>query len=88
MLAMAHFTWHDKGLSEDCHSLAAMAARFEEAAALMRRLDQDGFRLERQGGQQHITHRDSIVFADFGFLDEAGPGRQLELVESPSAEEA
>ena len=82
MLAMAHFTWHDKGLSEDCHSLAAMAARFEEAAALMRRLDQDGFRLERQGGQQHITHRDSIVFADFGFLDEAGPGRQLELVES------
>lgn len=82
MLPMPHFTWHDKGLSEDCHSLAAMAARFEEAAALMRRLDQDGFRLERQGGQQHITHRDSIVFADFGFLDEAGPGRQLELVES------
>ena len=84
---MAHFTWRDKGLSEDCHSLAAMAARFEEAAALMRRLDQDGFRLERQGGQQHITHRDSTVFAAFGFLDEAGPGRQLELVESPSAEE-
>lgn len=88
MLAMAHFTWHDKGLSEDCHSLAAMAARFEEAAALMRRLDQDGFRLERQGGQQHITHRDSTVFAAFGFLDEAGPGRQLELVESPSPKDA
>ena len=85
---MAHFTWHDKGLSEDCHSLAAMAARFEEAAALMRRLDQDGFRLERQRGQQHITHRDSTVFAAFGFLDEAGPGRQLELVESPSPKEA
>jgi len=59
-----------------------MAARFEEAAALMRRLDQDGFLLEPQGGQQHITHTDPAVFAAFGFLDEAGPGRQLELVES------
>lgn len=82
---MPYFTWQDKGLSEDCHSLAAMAARFEEAAALMRRLDQDGFLLEPQGGQQHITHTDPAVFAAFGFLDEAGPGRQLELVESPNA---
>ncbi len=83
MLAMPHFTWRDKGLSEDCHSLAAMAVRFEEAAALMRRLAHDGFRLEHQGDQQHITHTDPAVFAAFGFLDEAGPGRQLELVESP-----
>lgn len=83
MLAMPHFTWHDKGLSEDCHSLAAMAARFEEAAALMRRLHQDGFLLERQGGQHRITHMDPAVFAAFGFLDEAGPGRQLELVDNP-----
>ncbi|KKZ12834.1 MAG: hypothetical protein TE42_02800 [Candidatus Synechococcus spongiarum SP3] len=80
---MPHFTWHDQGLSEDCQSLAAMAARFEEAAALMRRLDQSGFRLERPRGQQHITHTDSTIFAAFGFLDETGPGRQLELVESP-----
>lgn len=83
MLTMPHFTWHDKGLSEDCHSLAAMAARFEEAATLMRRLAQDGFRLEHQGDQQHITHTDAAVFAAFGFLDEAGSSRQLELVESP-----
>ena len=82
---MPHFTWQDKGLSEDCRSLAAMAARFEEAAALMRRLAHDGFRMEQQGGQQRITHPDPTVFAAFGFLDEAGPGRQLELVESPSA---
>ena len=83
MLAMPHFTWQDKGLSEDCHSLAAMAARFEEAAALMRRLHQDGFLLERQAGQHRITHTDPAVFAAFGFLDEAGPGCQLQLAESP-----
>lgn len=82
MLPMPHFTWQDKGLSEDCHSLAAMAARFEEAAALMRRLAHDGFCLERQGGQQRITHMDPAVFAAFGFLDETGPGRQLDLVET------
>ncbi len=79
---MPHFTWQDKGLSEDCHSLVAMAARFEEAAALMRRLARDGFCLEQQGGQQRITHKDPAMFAAFGFLDEAGPGSQLELVES------
>ncbi len=79
---MPYFTWKDKGLSEDCPSLVSMAARFEEAAALMRRLAGEGFCLEHQQGQQQITHPDPGVFAAFGFRDEDGPGRQLELVES------
>jgi len=35
---MPHFTWKDTGLTADCASLEAMAARFEEAAGLMRRM--------------------------------------------------
>ena len=38
MAALAYFTWKETGLTTDCASLDAMASRFEEAAALMRRL--------------------------------------------------
>ena len=44
---MAYFTWKETGLTGDCASLEAMAARFEEAAALMRRMAAEGFVLER-----------------------------------------
>ena len=79
--AMAFFTWHERGLSEDCQSLEAMAARFEEAARLMRRLAAEGFRVERVCNQQRITHPDAALFTDFGFIDEGGPHRQLVLVQ-------
>jgi len=59
---MAYFTWQETGLTADCTSLAAMAARFEEAAALMRRMAAEGFVLERHSDGQHITHPDDQVF--------------------------
>lgn len=77
---MPYFTWREQGLSSDCQSLEAIAARFEEAAALMRRLATQGFRVEHLGGEQRITHNNANVFEDFGFVDECGPGQQLELV--------
>ena len=39
---MAYFTWKETGLTSDCASLEAMAARFEEAAGLMRRMASEG----------------------------------------------
>lgn len=77
---MPYFTWREHGLSSDCQSLEAIAARFEEAAALMRRLAKQGFRVEHVEGEQRITHSNAHVFEDFGFVDECGPGQQLELV--------
>ena len=59
---MAYFTWKETGLSSDCASLAAMAARFEEAAELMRRMATEGFQLERHSDGQHITHPDPAVY--------------------------
>ena len=50
---MAYFTWKEAGLTADCASLEAMAARFEEAAALMRRMANEGFVLERHCDGQH-----------------------------------
>jgi hypothetical protein len=77
---MAYFTWKEAGLTGDCASLDAMAARFEEAAALMRRMAAEGFRLERHAGGQRITHPDPAVFEAYGFVSEAGPERQLTLI--------
>ena len=59
---MAYFTWREAGLTADCASLDSMAARFEEAAALMRRLATEGFQLERDSQGQRITHPDPAVF--------------------------
>ena len=53
---MAYFTWREAGLTADCASLDSMAARFEEAAALMRRMAAEGFRLEKDSQGQRITH--------------------------------
>jgi hypothetical protein len=78
---MAYFTWKEAGLTADCASLEAMAARFEEAAALMRRMATEGFVLERHSDGQHITHNDASVFAAYGFIDEQSPVRQLDLID-------
>ena len=78
---MAYFTWKETGLTSDCASLAAMAARFEEAAELMRRMATEGFQLERHSDGQHITHSDTSVFAAYGFIDEQSPVRQLDLID-------
>jgi hypothetical protein len=77
---MAYFTWKETGLTADCASLEAMAARFEEAASLMRRMAGEGFRLERHSNGQHITHPDPAVFEAYGFVSEESPVRQLTLL--------
>lgn len=79
---MAHFTWRETGLTADCASLEAMAARFEEAAALMRRMAREGFQLERHSSGQRITHPDPAVFEAYGFVSEEPPVRQLTLLSS------
>jgi len=85
---MAYFTWKEKGLTADCASLAAMASRFEEAAALMRRMAEEGFELERHSDGQHITHPDDQVFEAYGFISEETPVRQLDLIaDLPSGRE-
>ena len=74
---MAYFTWREAGLTADCSSLDAMAARFEEAAALMRRLAAEGFRLEQSQEGSRITHPDPALFEAYGFISEEPPQRQL-----------
>jgi hypothetical protein len=78
---MAYFTWKETGLTTDCASLEAMAARFEEAAALMRRMAAEGFLLEPHPDGPHITHADPAVFEAYGFVSEESPERQLTLLE-------
>jgi len=74
---MAYFTWREAGLTADCASLDSMAARFEEAAALMRRLASEGFRLEKNSQGQRITHPDPALFEAYGFISEEKAERQL-----------
>ena len=77
---MAYFAWKDTGLTADCASLDAMAARFEETAALMRRMAAEGFWLERHVDGPRINHGDPAVFEAYGFLNEESPERQLKLL--------
>ena len=77
---MSYFTWRETGLTTDCLSLEAMAARFEESASLMRRMAADGFQLERQSSEQRITHSDASAFDAWGFVSEEPPVRQLTLI--------
>ena len=77
---MTYLTWRETGLTADCSSLEAMAARFEESASLMRRMSSEGFQLERKGTEQRITHPDSTVFEAWGFVSEESPVRQLTLI--------
>ena len=81
---MSYFTWKEAGLTRDCASLEAMAARFEEAASLMRRMAEQGFELNSQGRQQRITHSDAEVFESWGFVNEEPAVRQLTLISDPS----
>ena len=46
----------------------------------MRRMAEEGFRLERNGNQQRITHPDPSVFEAWGFVSEESPVRQLTLI--------
>ena len=77
---MAYFTWKETGLTADCASLEAMAARLEEAAGLMRRMAAEGFVVEHHADGQHITHADAAVFEAYGFISEEPPVRQLTLM--------
>jgi len=77
---MSYFTWKEAGLTADCASLEAMAARFEEAASLMRRMAERGFVLEQRNGAQHITHTDEELFQSWGFVNEEPAERQLTLM--------
>jgi hypothetical protein len=80
---MVYFTWKETGLTADCASLDAMAARFEEAAALMRRMAGEGFRVERHPDGQRITHPDPAVFEAYGFVSEESAESQLTLLDEP-----
>lgn len=77
---MTYFTWRESGLTTDCASLEAMAARFEESASLMRRMAMEGFQMERRGAEQRITHPNPSIFEAWGFVSEESPVRQLTLI--------
>ena len=77
---MTYFTWKEEGLTKDCESLDSMAARFEESARLMRKMSAEGFKVEKRNKQQIITHVDSKVFNDWGFVSEEPPYQQLTMI--------
>lgn len=83
---MNYFTWKEKGLTSDCDSLEAMAARFEEAASLMRRLAKEGFVVQRNAKGQQITHTDPEIFESWGFISEEPPVNQLTLMKDFESE--
>ncbi len=76
---MSYFTWKETGLTSDCTSLEAMAARFEESAKLMRRMSSEGFKLQKKNNKKLITHKDQSIFESWGFINEEPPYRQLAL---------
>ena len=77
---MSYFSWKESGLTSDCSTLEAMASRFEESAKLMRRMAQEGFRLERHNKVQLIKHNDPKIFESWGFINEEPPFKQLTLI--------
>ena len=77
---MTYFTWKEEGLTKDCESLDSMAARFEESARLMRKMSEEGFKVEKKNKKQIITHQDSKIFNDWGFVSEETPYKQLTLI--------
>ena len=77
---MTYFTWKEEGLTNDCETLNSMAARFEESARLMRKMSADGFKVERKNNRQMITHTDSKIFNNWGFISEEPPYQQLTLI--------
>ncbi len=77
---MSYFTWEEKGLTNDCQSLIAMAARLEEAAKILRRMSNEGFELKKKSKRQLITHKDKRIFESWGFITEETPFQQLKLI--------
>ena len=77
---MTYFTWKEEGLTNDCETLDSMAARFEESARLMRKMSAEGFKVEKRNKRQIITHKDSKIFNDWGFVSEEPPFKQLTLI--------
>ena len=77
---MTYFTWKEEGLTKDCETLDSMAARFEESARLMRKMSAEGFKVEKRNKRQIITHIDSKVFNDWGFVSEEPPYQQLTMI--------
>ena len=77
---MTYFTWREEGLTNDCETLNSMAARFEESAKLMRKMSAEGFKVEKRNNEQIITHIDSNIFNDWGFVSEESPYQQLTLI--------
>ncbi len=77
---MSYFTWKEAGLTHDCESLEAMAYRFEESAKLMRKMAEKGFVLQKNNKLKIITHSDSNIFKEWGFINEEPPYRQLTLI--------
>ncbi len=77
---MTYFTWKEEGLTNDCETLDSMAARFEESARLIRKMSADGFKVEKRNKKQIITHLDSKIFNDWGFISEEPPYQQLTLI--------
>ena len=77
---MSYFTWKEKGLTQDCESLEAMASRFEESAKLMRKMAEEGFILQIRKNKQLLTHENSNIFNEWGFISEEAPFRQLALI--------
>lgn len=77
---MVYFKWKEDGLTKDCSSLEAMAYRFEESAKLMRKMAKEGFILNKTKTEQLITHKDSNIFKEWGFINEEPPYRQLTLI--------
>tara|TARA_Y100001968_G_scaffold267072_1_gene256849 strand:- start:529 stop:771 length:243 start_codon:yes stop_codon:yes gene_type:complete len=77
---MTYFTWKEEGLTNDCETLDSMAARFEESAQLMRKMSAEGFKVEKRNNRQIITHQDSQIFNEWGFVSEEPPYQQLKLI--------
>ena len=81
---MSYFKWSETGLTSDCATLESMASRFEESAKLMRRMAQDGFKVEKQKDMQIISHHDPKIFESWGFINEEPLYRQLTLISDNS----
>ena len=77
---MTYFTWKEEGLTKDCETLDSMAARFEESARIMRKMSAEGFKVEKRNKHQIITHVDSKIFNNWGFVSEEPPYQQLRLI--------
>ena len=77
---MSYFTWTEKGLTNDCESLDAIAYRLEESAKLIRKMAKEGFQLKKVNKKQLIIHQDENIFENWGFISEEPPYRQLTLI--------